>query len=75
MLYGAVLDEASWTEPPSSHWFLKSCCILSSIFPLGVWGGRRRGGFCVLSLFCMYALGKVSNHGQLVSWYWLADFG
>lgn len=31
VLYGAVLEEASWTEPPSSHWFLKMCCILSFI--------------------------------------------
>lgn len=28
-----------------------------------------------LSLFCMYGLVKVSYHGQLTSWYWLADFG
>lgn len=78
VLYGAVLEEASWPEPPSSHWFLKSCCILSSIwffFPLGVGGGRHGGGFCVLSLFFMYGLVKVSYHGQLTSWYWLADFG
>lgn len=30
-------------------------CLLFDFFSLGVWGGRHRGGFCVLSLFsvCM----------------------
>lgn len=31
VLYGAVLEEASWAEPPSSHWFRTICCILSFI--------------------------------------------
>lgn len=51
------------------------CLLFDFFFPLGVGGGRHGGGFCVLSLFFMYGLVKVSYHGQLTSWYWLADFG
>lgn len=54
MLYGAVLEEASWTESPWSPGSLDLAvfCLLGFFFfPLGAWGGRFRGGFCVVSLF------------------------
>lgn len=43
-------------------------CLLFDFFSIGVWGGRLRGGFCVLSLSFLYVW---TGQSQLS---WAADF-
>lgn len=58
VLYGAVLEEASWTVPSLLHWFLKLRCILflfNPPAPQGCGEGRAGvGGFCVFSFLYVW---------------------
>lgn len=59
---------------PTGSFNLAVFCLLFDFFPSGFGVGDAGVAF-VFSFFCMYGLAKVSYHGQLTSWYWLADFG
>lgn len=61
---------------PTGSLNLAVFCLLFDFFPQGFGVGDMGVAFMFSpSLFFMYGLVKVSYHGQLTSWYWLADFG